>query len=141
MFDLLQGIVDEEAEVFTSPNLYEDTKNLITLPNNRLEAAPGFHDDSLMSYLIARWAIYYGKNMQKLFGIGKIASPENGDKENAGMSALRMMANIERIEQKANMKPNSSIAQLVQYEELDRKIENPNSQNNSMLKKIADWNK
>ena len=119
----------------------EDTKNLITLPNNRLEAAPGFHDDSLMSYLIARWAIYYGKNMQKLFGIGKIASPENGDKENVGMSALRMMANIERIEQKANMKPNSSIAQFSQYEELDRKIENPNSQNNSMLKKIADWNK
>lgn len=141
MFDLLQGIVDEEAEVFTSPNLYEDTKNLITLPNNRLEAAPGFHDDSLMSYLIARWAIYYGKNMQKLFGIGKIASPENGDKENVGMSALRMMANIERIEQKANMKPSSSIAQFAQYEELDRKIENPNPQNNSMLKKIADWNK
>lgn len=58
MMDLLRTIVRDTPYVITSPLVYKDIKNLQYV-NGVIKAAPGLHDDSLMAYIIARWAIAY----------------------------------------------------------------------------------
>ena len=142
MFDLLPSIINEETECITSPLLYEDIKNLIQLPNQKIQAAEGFHDDVLMSYLIVRYAIYHGKFLQQQFGIQKFASPTNGEKNTMGESALKMINRIAKIEQKTNAPKDSSIAELVQIKKQEDKIleETHTNRYKSMLDKISTWN-
>lgn len=142
MFDMLPGIVDDETECISSPLLYEDIKNLIVLPNGRIEADQGFHDDILMSYLIIRYAIYYGKYLQQKFGIQKFASSSNGEKGTDGESALKMINRIAKIEQKANMPKTPEVIQMIEYDKHIKQLDEINHPNrhSSMLDKIAKWN-
>ena len=142
MFDMLPGIVDEETECISSPLLYEDIKNLIVLPNGRIEAEEGFHDDVLMSYLIVRYAIYYGKYLQQRFGIQKFASQDNGERGASGESALKMINRIAKIEQKANMQKTPEMIELIKYDQREKEIyeeQHPN-RHKSMFDRISKWN-
>ena len=58
MMDLLRTIVRDTPYVITSPLVYKDIKNLQYV-NGVIKAAPGLHDDSLMAYIITRWAVAY----------------------------------------------------------------------------------
>lgn len=142
MFDMLPSIVDDESECVSSPLLYEDIKNLIILPNTRIEADTGFHDDVLMSYLIIRYAIYYGKHLQQRFGIQKFASSSNGERGSDGESALKMINRITKIEENSNLPKDSLISKSIQMQKQEEKILEdiqPN-RNSSILSKIAKWN-
>ena len=58
MMDMLKTIVRDTPHVITSPLVFNDIRNLI-YKNGRIEASGKMHDDSIMSYLITRWAIAY----------------------------------------------------------------------------------
>lgn len=58
MFEMLPAIVREHPEVFTTKNIQDDLRNLVLFPNGKVAADIGFHDDNIMSYLIARYAIF-----------------------------------------------------------------------------------
>ena len=86
-----------------------------------------------MSYLIVRYAIYYGKYLQQRFGIQKFASPDNGERGASGESALRMINRIAKIEQKANMPKTPEMIELIKYEQREKEIQEEQHKCNFIL--------
>lgn len=68
MMTILTRHVAEYKDKFVTKNITRDIGSLIRKASGKIEAAPGFHDDSVMSYLIALYVYYHGNNLP-LFGI------------------------------------------------------------------------
>jgi hypothetical protein len=66
MFEILDETIAEEPEVLATKNIYTDVKHLERI-KGRIDHAEGYHDDSLMAYLIGRYVLAYGKNLNKWF--------------------------------------------------------------------------
>lgn len=75
MFAILSRHVNEFKEKFITQNIIRDLSRLIRKPSGKIEAGEGFHDDSIMSYLIALYVYYHGNNLA-VFGITKGAREE-----------------------------------------------------------------
>lgn len=82
MFAILNRHVAEFKEKFVTKNIIADLSALIRKPSGKIEAGPGSHDDSIMSYLIALYVYYHGDNLP-MFGVIKGAREE--DLDNSGM--------------------------------------------------------
>lgn len=82
MFAILARHVNEYKEKFITKNVIRDLSRLIRKPNGKIEAGAGFHDDSIMSYLIALYVYYHGDNLA-VFGINKGAM--DSELNNSGM--------------------------------------------------------
>ena len=85
MFAILARHVAEYKDKFVSHNVIRDLTRLVRTSSGKIEAGPGFHDDSIMSYLIALYVYYHGNNLS-VFGINKGARDE--DLNNSGIKAL-----------------------------------------------------
>lgn len=70
MMSILARHVNEYKEKFITNNIIRDLSRLIRKSNGKIEAGPGFHDDSIMSYLIALYVYYHGDNLST-FGFNK----------------------------------------------------------------------
>ena len=70
MFAILGDHVARFKDKFITKRIIEDLTRLIRKPTGRIEAGPGFHDDSIMSYLIALYVYKHGNNLLH-FGINK----------------------------------------------------------------------
>ena len=79
MQDLLPAIVNDEFDKIISPELFSEIKTLeySRRHHGKIEAAENCHDDVVFAMLIARYAIYYGTDMQTRFRINKIPSASN----------------------------------------------------------------
>ena len=82
MFAILSRHVKEYKEKFITKNIIRDLSRLIRKSSGRIEAGPGFHDDSIMSYLIGLYVYYHGNNLP-LFGF--IKGEQAIDNQNKGM--------------------------------------------------------
>lgn len=69
MIDLLFLTVQEYKDRLTSTFVIDDILKLVR-KNGKVQAGPGAHDDSIMSYLITLYVYYYGKNLNR-WGIVK----------------------------------------------------------------------
>lgn len=67
MFKILANHVSQYKENFVTQNIVRDLSRLVMKPSGKIEAQTGFHDDSIMSYLIALYVYYHGNNLE-LFG-------------------------------------------------------------------------
>lgn len=67
MFKILANHVSQYKENFVTQNIVRDLSRLVKKPSGKIEAQSGFHDDSIMSYLIALYVFYHGNNLE-LFG-------------------------------------------------------------------------
>ena len=94
MFDMLPEIVETEYDKFVSPNVYNDLASLERKRNGKIEHSSSGHDDSLMAYLIFRWAVFYGKCFRDKFGI---SSTFFSIEDNFLSSACRMAAIAELL--------------------------------------------
>ena len=83
MFAILSRHVQEHKDKFITKNIIDDIGHLVVLRSGKIAAAPGFHDDSIMSYLIALYVLYHGNNLP-LFGIYRGARDE--DLNNSGLT-------------------------------------------------------
>lgn len=83
MFAILSRHVAEFKNNFVTKNIIRDICRLIKTSSGRIEAAPGFHDDSIMSYLIAMYVYYHGNNLQ-MFGFVK--GSEEIKEQNKGLT-------------------------------------------------------
>ncbi|WP_304576733.1 hypothetical protein [Romboutsia ilealis] len=83
MMDLLETKVKEEKDKFTSRNVIEDILNLV-IKNGKIQASAGSHDDCVMSYLIALYVYYYGRNLHR-YGLIKGYIPGEED-QNKGLA-------------------------------------------------------
>lgn len=82
MMSILARHVNEYKEKFVTHNVIRDLSRLIRKPNGKIEAGEGFHDDSIMSYLIALYVYYHGNN---LIAFGIIKGLKDEDIHNEGM--------------------------------------------------------
>lgn len=70
MFAILSRHVSEFKDKFICQNLVDDLSKLVKKPSGKIEAGSGFHDDSIMSYLIGLYVYYHGNNLET-FGFYK----------------------------------------------------------------------
>lgn len=70
MMAILMRHVAEFKDKFITKNITEDISRLVRTNSGKIEAGPGFHDDSIMSYLICLYVYYHGNNLYK-YGIVK----------------------------------------------------------------------
>lgn len=75
MFKILSDRVYMNKDDFITHNVIRDLSRLIQKPNGKIEAGSDFHDDSIMSYLIAMYVYVYGNNLA-VFGITKGHGPD-----------------------------------------------------------------
>lgn len=67
MFAILARRISENKDDFVAENVITDISRLVRASSGKILAGPGFHDDSVMSYLIAMYVLYHGNNLQ-IFG-------------------------------------------------------------------------
>lgn len=70
MFAILARHMNEYKDKFVTKYITRDIGSLIRTSSGKIEAGPGFHDDSVMSYLIGLYVYYHGNNLE-YFGIDK----------------------------------------------------------------------
>jgi hypothetical protein len=70
MMNILTRHVCEFKEKFITEYITRDLSRLIRKSSGKIEAGPGFHDDSVMSYLMCLYVWYHGNNLSA-FGINK----------------------------------------------------------------------
>jgi hypothetical protein len=70
MIAILTRHVNEFKEKFVTQNITRDISRLIKTSSGKVEAGPGWHDDSIMSYLMCLYVYYHGNNLP-VFGIIK----------------------------------------------------------------------
>lgn len=82
MITILMHRMEDYKKDFVTKNISDDISRLIKKTSGKVEAMSGFHDDSIMSYLIAMYVYYHGNNLE-FFGFRKGSQPiEN---QNEGM--------------------------------------------------------
>lgn len=74
MMSILMRHVAEYKDRFVTENIIMDLNNLVKNKSGKILAAPGAHDDSIMSYLIGLFVIYHGKQLYR-WGLNKVYSP------------------------------------------------------------------
>ena len=75
MMAILARHVNEYKEKFVTANITRDLSRLVRTPSGKVAAGSGFHDDSIMSYLIGLYVRYHGNNLE-VFGIN-IGAPDS----------------------------------------------------------------
>lgn len=82
MMAILARHVNEYKDKFVTHNIIRDISRLVRTSSGKIEAGSGFHDDSIMSYLIGMYVYYHGNNLPA-FGIIKGLKDE--DIKNEGL--------------------------------------------------------
>lgn len=139
MFELLPEIVDGEYDKIVSPRLYEDIAGLERKRNGKIEHSNASHDDSLMSYLIFRYALHYGHSLKNKFKISPIPSKANIKTESIDRDILK----IEKILNEVQTPEGLSMVNNQVYDflkEHERKTQDEDGKLRS-FNRIADFNK
>jgi hypothetical protein len=84
MINILFRRVAEAKNKFICANIISDLLHLVKNKKGKIEAIAGQHDDSIMSYMIALYVLYYGNNLER-YGFVRGHIPDEIDR-NKGMS-------------------------------------------------------
>lgn len=84
MFGLLEVHVREFKDKFVTETLINELMSLVKTKTGRIEAAPGFHDDMVLAYLMCLYVYYHGNNLHK-YGFVKGALPSD-EERNKGLT-------------------------------------------------------
>jgi hypothetical protein len=79
MFNLLFTRVTEKKDKFVCRNIINDLLHLVRNKQGKIVAGPGFNDDSIMSYLIFLYVLYYGNNLER-YGFVRGHAPSEDDR-------------------------------------------------------------
>lgn len=82
MMSILARHVNEYKDKFVTHNIIRDLSRLVRTSSGKVEAGNGFHDDSIMSYLICLYVYYHGNN---LISFGIIKGLKDEEIVNSGM--------------------------------------------------------
>jgi hypothetical protein len=69
MFSILADRIKTHKKEFVGQNVTRDITKLV-MKGTKIQAAAGFHDDAVMSYLVGMYVFYYGNNLE-VFGFSK----------------------------------------------------------------------
>ena len=143
MHDILRQIVENEYDKIISQDLYDEIAGL-EIRNGRVDHRVGGHDDSLMAYLVFRWAVTYGTCFRDKFGIYPSPSKINvrvvSSSEN--LSKIQtIIENANRAEASTNL--NNSIWYNRLFEQ-DQRLKAQDTEKNdhaTLLDNFLKWNK
>jgi hypothetical protein len=62
---VLKTAVDDSYNLIHDKVIIEEIKGLIKTRSGRIDHPPGGHDDTLISYLFARWFLMFGENIER----------------------------------------------------------------------------
>lgn len=93
MFRILAKRITENKEDFVGENLISQIASLVK-KGTKIEAGPGAHDDSVMSYLIAMYVYYHGNNLYA-FGITQIADDDELDNSGIYIPGVSVGSNLD----------------------------------------------
>ena len=83
MYGLLESYISEHKDSFVGINIIDDLMKLVRTKSGKIEAQVGFHDDSIMSFLMCLYLYYYGNNLSR-FGFTRGVLPDDSER-NKGM--------------------------------------------------------
>ena len=63
MMQILMRLVDEKKDAFATAYIIDDLNNLVKTASGKIQARTGYHDDNIMSFLIAMFILYHGKDL------------------------------------------------------------------------------
>ena len=75
MMNILVDAVRFKKDILDTQYLFEDINNLV-LKNNKIQAAAGEHDDSIMSWCLGMYVLYYGEKLER-YGYVKGGLPDD----------------------------------------------------------------
>lgn len=144
MLDMLPEIVETEYDKFISPNIYDDLATLERKKTGKIEHSSSGHDDTLMAYLIFRWAVFYGKCFRDRFGISPIPSRMNvkvvSSTENINR-ITEIIAAANNAEMKTTMSMNNPMYRALYEQEQKMKEEDGTKTQVDSFMKILNYNK
>lgn len=85
MMDLLDTHVKEHKDLFVTENIISDIFKLVKDKRGKIVAGKGFHDDCIMSYLIALYVYYHGNNLHR-FGYSRGDKLVSEEERNKGLT-------------------------------------------------------
>lgn len=142
MLDLLPEMVETEYDKFVSPNIYRDISTLERKKTGKIEHSVSGHDDSLMAYLIFRWAVFYGKCFRDKFGISAIPSRMNVKVVSSQENFLKIQSLIENMNKKEETSAAFSNNPLYQQlAEQQQKLQSDENKQLNAFMRIANLNK
>lgn len=89
--EILFMMINERTDSLISKKIFAEIRSLIRTKRGKIEHGAGFHDDSLMSYLIGLYALIYGTNMNKFL---KEISDRTFDTGNADKTMVNRIKNL-----------------------------------------------
>ena len=93
MFSLLETHIADYKDNFICANIINDLFKLVMKKNGKIEAESGFHDDSIMAYLMGLYVYYHGNNLH-YFGFVKGELPDEENRNKGLMSYEEIMEQI-----------------------------------------------
>ncbi|MDE7089670.1 MAG: hypothetical protein K2O54_06080, partial [Prevotella sp.] len=119
MMAILTRHVAEFKDDFVTQNITEDIARLVRKPSGKIEAGPGFHDDSVMSYLIALYVYYHGDNLAA-FGFEK--GSQEIEHQNLGLMTVEDIRNTGLLPESElqAMEARQQMSDEMNYEEIMR---------------------
>lgn len=118
MFTILARHISEYKEKFVTKNIIHDLNGLIRKSSGKIEAGPGMHDDSIMSYLIGLYVYYHGNNLD-IFGFIRGSDEDIGER-NRGTVRLEDSELVPEEIKEAERRSKEDLRKL-EYEEILRK--------------------
>jgi hypothetical protein len=83
MFSLLEAHINEHKDGFVGKNIINDIMKLVSI-RGKIQAGPGAHDDSIMSFLMCLYVYYHGNNLHR-YGFYRGSLPTE-EERNKGLS-------------------------------------------------------
>jgi hypothetical protein len=93
MMNILVDAMQFAKNIVNSQYIVDDIKNLV-VKNGKIQAAPGEHDDSVMSWLIALYIYYYGERLER-YGFVKGELPKDIEEDDKFVQLRKLYANPE----------------------------------------------
>lgn len=141
MIDMLPEIVETEYDKFVSPHIMKDLESLERKKNGKIEHSSSGHDDSLMAYLIFRYAVFHGKCFRDRFGIHPVPSRMNVRVSSSAGDIQRIekiLAVSMKCDAAGSLIDNPMYTQLIEHE---RKLKsNERSESVNSFLKVIDYN-
>ena len=119
MIGILMDRMTNNKEDFVTKNIITDITRLIRFKTGKIAAAPGFHDDSIMSYLIGMYVYMHGNNLP-LFGLVK--GQQYAKEKNDGLDRVEdvLSSNVVPEEDKDVIRKQVIMQQSNNFEEMLR---------------------
>lgn len=93
MMSILVDAVRFKKDILDTKYLFEDINNLV-IKNNKIQAVAGEHDDSIMSWCLGMYVLYYGEKLER-YGYVRGGLPDDVEEDDEFIRLQKLYRNPE----------------------------------------------